>query len=277
MGKISNTLSLMSDSWDVIKKSKEILTFQIISGFCCLVILAIFLLPMFKSGVIWEVPSSGSLMIEYIVYYGKLFILLLVNYFIMTFFNVAIVHCAMMRMDDQDVSFADGIYAALNHLPAILGWSLISATVGLILRIIADHSEFVGQLIASLIGAGWALASFLVVPVMVVDKEGPLSALSDSASLLKKSWGEQILGQISFGLVFFILSLAAIFPALYGFQADTDSGKIIGFGLAIIYIVALSVIQSAMQVVFQSALYLNVRFGETPEQFQSELLNTYQG
>lgn len=188
MGKISTTLSLMGDSWEILKKDKEILVFQLISGICCLILLSVFLVPLFKSGDLWEIPGKGSLFIEYVAYYGKLYSLFISNYFIIIFFNVAIVHCAIMRMDNEDPTLVDGITVAIGHLPSIIGWTFISATVGFILRIIEERSEFIGKLVASLIGSAWTIASFLVIPIMVVEKEGPVTALTDSASFLKKTW-----------------------------------------------------------------------------------------
>src|SRR5436190_24108713 len=113
-------------------------------------------------------------------------------------------------MGGGEPTVADGFRAASARLPVIAGWALVSATVGVVLRIIEDRSEKVGRFVAGLLGMAWTLVSFLVIPILVVENKGPLLALKESTKLLKKTWGEQLTGSFSFGLVFFLMSIPAV-------------------------------------------------------------------
>ena len=62
----------------------------------------------------------------------------------------------------------------------------------------------------AIIGFAWSVATFLVVPVLVVEKVGPLDAIKRSASLLRKTWGEQLVGNFGIGLVFGLLVLLVV-------------------------------------------------------------------
>ncbi len=271
MGKFSNTWSLMDASWQILKQDKKIVVFPLISGICCLILLASFAIPLIVSGS-WQPPSRAASTNAHIVYYATLFLFYFCNYFVIVFFSAATVACAAIRMEGGDPTIAAGLRAAAARLPLIVGWALISATVGLILRVIEDRSEKLGQFIAGLLGMAWTVASFLVIPILVIEKKDPMTALIDSSALLKKTWGEQLIGNFSFGLVFFFLAIPSSILIVLGFTAGSGLGVIVGISLAVIYLISLALIQSTLQGIFQAALYLYARNGQVPPGFQAELL-----
>jgi hypothetical protein len=167
---------------------------------------------------------------------------------------------------------ADGFKAAAARLPLIVGWALVSATVGLILRIIEDRSEKVGKLVAALLGMSWSVVSFLVIPILVIERENPLVALKKSTLLLKQTWGEELISNFSFGLIFFLLSIPAFLLMVLGILIGSGTTIITSIALAVIYLVILALIQSTLQTIFQAALYFYARKGQAPAGFQRELL-----
>jgi Family of unknown function (DUF6159) len=271
MGKFSNTWSLMGASWQVLRKDKEMLVFPLISGICSLVVLASFAVPLVVSGA-WRHAGAGASTDARIVYYGALFLFYFCNYFVIVFFSSAVVACATIRMEGGNPTVADGLRAAAARISPIAGWALVSSTVGLVLRIIEDRSERLGQFVAGLLGIAWTVAGFLVIPILVVEEKGPIAALEESTALLKKTWGEQLIGNFSFGLVFFLLAIPAFVLIVLGFTTGSGAGMIFGIGLAVVYLVGLALIQSTLQAIFQAALYLYARNGEVPPGFQAELL-----
>ncbi len=271
MGKFSSTWSLMGASWQVLKKDKEILVFPLISGICCLVVLASFAIPIIAGGA-WRHLGGNSSTNSHVVYYALLFLFYFCNYLVIVFFNSAIVACATMRMEGGDPTVSYGLQAAVARLPLIAGWALVSATVGLILRVIEDRSERLGQFVAGLLGIAWTVASFLVVPILVVEKKEPLTALKESTALLKKTWGEQLIGNFSFGLVFFLLAIPAFIFIVMGLATGRGAGIIVGIFFAAVYLTGLALIQSALQAIFQSALYLYARDGRVAPGFEEGLL-----
>jgi len=271
MGKFSHTWSLMGASWEVLKKDKEILIFPLISGICCLLVMASFAIPLFASDN-WRPPGEEAAAGELVEYYGILFLFYFCNYFIIVFFNSAIIACAVIRMGGGDPTVGDGFRAAFSRIGLIVGWALVSATVGIILRIIEDRSKAVGKFVAGLLGLAWSVTSFLVVPILVVEKKGPITAVKDSAALLKKTWGQQIIGNFSFGLIFFVMSMPAIALIVIGVFTGSPPATVAFVGLGVVYIIVLALIQSALQAVFQAAVYLYARDGETPQGFDSGLL-----
>jgi hypothetical protein len=273
MGKITRTWSLMSECWQVLRQDKSLLLFPLISGFCCLLLLASFAIPLYATGD-WQPPGHDATTQRQVAYYGTLFAFYVCNYFVVVFFNAAIVACAAIRIGGGNPTLADGLRAASSRLPVIAGWALVSATVGLILRIIEDRSDKIGQIVAGLLGMAWTVVSFLVVPILVIENKGPIAALRDSTALLKKTWGEQLVGNFSFGGIFFLLSIPAFLLVILGFYLGGAVAGIACIVLAVIYFIVLALVQSALQAIFQTALYIYARDGQVPEGFHAEVLES---
>jgi len=270
--KLERSWQIMRASWDVLKQDKEILVFPILSGLALILIMASFAVPIFALGnsdtierIARHNGAVGNLIVAFAFYF--------INYFVIVFFNTAIVACATIRMRGGNPTVGDGLNAASSRLFEIAGWALVSASVGMLLRAIEERSKFVGRIVAGLLGMAWGITSYLVIPILVNEKKGPMEAFQESARLLKKTWGEELIGSFSFGLLFFVLSL----PAFMLIAAGAASGKgflVLGFGsLAVFYFIALSAVQAALQGIFQAALYQYAKKGEPPRGFDEGILN----
>jgi hypothetical protein len=154
----------------------------------------------------------------------------------------------------------------------ILGWSLVSATVGLILNMLSRNSKNKGRsgrsFIASLLGAAWNVLTFLVVPVLAVEGLGPIEAIKRSWELLKRSWGEQISGKLSIGLIFFLIGLGGgLFLVGAGIGLSILIDNIIPailFGILLVFfIMTLSLLNSTLSSIFSAAVYAYAAEGQT--------------
>ncbi len=257
--RLSYTWELMRASGSVLKRDKALVLFPLFSGIACLLVLASFIAPLFVADTHWlrasfEHPSQQQKVLAWVYLFAFYF----VNYFVITFFNVAIVACAVSRLAGGEPTFGGGLREAFSRIHLIAGWALLSATVGLLLKLIETQNKKVGHLIASVLGAAWTIMTFLAVPVLVVENKGPIASLKESASLLRKTWGTQVVGNFSFGLIFFLLFLPGIFLFVLAATVMAKAGAMLGLmvlGLAIAYIVILALIQSALHSIFQAAVY----------------------
>lgn len=273
MGKFATSWSLMKASWEILKKDKQMLVFPVISGIALIILFTSFIGPLILAGNsnwLREFASNN----EEIVNLLFIFLFYYITYFVIIFFNAAVIACATIRMNGGDPTVADGLRAAMARLPQIAGWSLISATVGMVLRIIEERLELVGRIVAGLLGMAWSVTSFLVVPILVIEKKYPFSSFNESAKLLKRTWGEQVIGNFSFGLIFFALSLPGWL--LISLGVFTAEGIVtIGFiSVGILYIILLVIIQSTLQGIFQAAFYQFARWSKVPAGFRGKLLKS---
>ena len=272
--RLSNGWELAKESWHVLKMDKELLVFPLISGIACLIVLASFALPLWNTdyaGVIFDEGEIPNDPVAYLI----LFAFYTVNYFVIVFFNSALVSCAIIRFRGGDPTLADGFRASFSRLPQILMWAVVSATVGVILRVIESRAEKAGQIISALLGAGWSIATYFVVPVLVVEKVGPIDAVKRSFGVLRKTWGEAIGANFGIGFIVFIASLIGIIPLAFGIFLVTTGQAVPGGALIAIGVLALiviSLISSALDTILLAALYLYAADGQIPSHFDNSLL-----
>jgi hypothetical protein len=189
---------------------------------------------------------------------------------------MALVGAAMIRLEGGDPTVGDGFRIAFQHIGSILSYALLSATVGLILRMISERSGNLGRIVTSLVGLAWNLATYLVVPVLVIEGIGPVEAIKRSAGLLKKTWGEQIVGNFSIGLIF---GLAIVLVILLGIPffilaASLESlPLILAFGLIfVLVLVFLGLINSTLTGIYVAAVYRYAAEGQASGFFSEEMI-----
>jgi len=271
--RFSRSWGLIKASAGVLAKDKELLVFPLLSAACTLVVVAAFVLPALGLGALDGLRDGGGVSL---LAYVLAFLFYLVQYFVIFFFNSALVGAAMIRLDGGDPTVGDGLRIARSKALPILGYAAIAATVGMVLRAIQERAGFVGRLVSGALGVAWTLASFLVVPVLVTRDIGPVDAVKESALLLKKTWGENLIGQggvgLLFGLLFFALVLlggAAIIAV-----ATTGNGVLTGLVVAIVIIAMLlaALVQAALSGIYSAALYRYATGAGESEGFDAQLL-----
>jgi hypothetical protein len=158
--------------------------------------------------------------------------------------------------------------------PLIAGWALIAATVGFLLKMIEDRSEKVGQIVAAIMGSAWGLVTFLVVPILVVEQKNPFVALKESTKLLKQTWGERIMLNFSFGTIMLVLLLPAVGVMYLAFMSHSAVTMIVCGAVVVAYFILLSLVQSALEAIFQTAIYFYARHNLVPAGFDEGDLQT---
>lgn len=275
-GKFARSWALMKASAAVLRSDKSLLVFPLLSGVCVLLVAASFLIPV---GVMMiggdhagqdfqQRMSAGSYLLMFGFY--------LVQYFVIIFFQTALTGVALMHLRGEPTSVGAGFALARAKLPQILGYALIAATVGLLLRMIQERLGLVGRFVVGLIGLAWTVVTFLVVPVLASKDVGPIEAVKHSAELLKRSWGENLIGNGGIGIVFglFLMLAVLVGAALVVGAAMTHSIVAIALAvlLVVIGVVLLGLIQSSLQGIYAAALYRYAEAGEASVGFDQALL-----
>ena len=276
-------LTRLSNSWELVKASaavlradKELVVFPIISSIGVLLVSVSFILPMTFAGVLDGLISSEAGYIN-IISFIIAFLFYLAQYFVIIFANAALVSAAMIRLRGGDPTVGDGFRIAFNHFGSIFGYALIASTVGIILNSLSRRSNTLGRIAISLVGLAWNLATFLVVPVLIAEKVGPFEAVKRSAQLLKQTWGEQIVGNLSIGGVFGLITLVVIVlivaPSLY--LMVTLNNPVILVVMAILLVASLTLVglvNSTLSGIYAAAVYRFAAEGETGGYFNPELV-----
>lgn len=266
MHRFSNTWSLMKSSFRVLREDTTILIFPILSGIFSLLIIGSFLLPFFATGNL----SSLRFLENQTGFIGYIYLFL--SYFLVLFFNSASVAYAIEVMRGGRPNISNALKIVTHRLTPLLGWTFIASTVGLIINSLENSSDTLGKVFSAFLGLSWTVISFLVLPILIVEGKGPITSLKLSTKMLKDSWGEQLIGHFSFGLLFVVLSVPIALVIFFSFQFG-EAFAIAGVGIGILLMIALGVIQWSLQSIFMGAVYLFVREDNVPESFSLLQIN----
>ena len=254
--RFSRSWQLVKASGSVLMQDKELLLFPLISSIAAFIVLMCFALPLFGFAALdglsrGHVGGLGLYVVGFLFY--------LTQYFVIFFFNAALVGAAMIRLDGGNPTLGDGLSIAMSKWQNILGYAAIAATVGLLLRAVQRRSGTITKFVAGLIGMGWTLATFLVVPVLVARDVGPVTAVKDSATMLKQTWGENAIGQVGIGAVFSIIHfLLVIFAAaiiIVAMMLKSGAALVTAIVLVVVMFILVALVQTALSAIYAAALY----------------------
>ncbi len=274
MNRLYNSWQMFKASLAVLAADKELLIFPILSSIALILVSLAFALPLFLGSLTDSIFFSNNGLFGFIA----LFLFYLVQYTVIFFANTALVGAALIRLRGGDPTVKDGLSIAAGRFGPILGYALIAATVGVLLQSISRRSNGIGRFIISLVGMAWNVATYLVVPILAVENVGPIEAVKRSAAYLKRTWGEQIAGNIGlgllFGLVTFLVILASV-PFFYLIlSAQTVNVWLLG-GLALILLMVLSIVgllRSAVEGIYAAAVYQYAVDGQASGFFDEALV-----
>jgi len=274
MSKLSNSWNMMKASATVLRLDPELLVFPLLSGIATILVTATFIVPF---GFIGEGFSALENLDENVGYLGYAvgFLYYLVLYSLIFFFNTALVGATMIRLDGGDPTVSDGLNIAFKKLGAILEYAAIAATVGMLLRALEEKAGFLGRMVIGLIGLSWTLATFLTVPVLVTKNVGAIDAVKESASVFKRTWGEQVVANVGIGLATFFIFLLMGLVAVPLIMLASSIGEVAVLPVVLSFaggFILLILVSSALKGIYSAALYRYATTGDAGEHFSAEMM-----
>ena len=185
------------------------------SAISAILVAGSFFVPLYMSGTLAAIVHKTAHWDGYFT----LFLWFYVNYFVVIFFNGALVACANIRLSGGHPTIKDGLRIAAARIWRIAAWALVASTVGVILNGLQDRRNRIGSLFGSFLGLAWTLITYLIVPVIIVEDLGISNSIQRSIELFRKNWGEEVAGNFGFGLLSFLLCLPAFLLAMLVFRS----------------------------------------------------------
>jgi len=250
--RLSNGWKIAMNSFKVLQANKQLIIFPILSGIALLLVIASFFTGMLAySG--WDFDNMEEL--GTITTYFLVFLFYIANYFVIVFFNMALIHCTRLYFHGEEVTVRKGLQFSMSRVGAIFSWAVFAAVVGTILKAIQENSGIVGKIITGIIGIVWNIATFFVVPVIAYENLGPLQAFKRSSQMMKEKWGESLAATFSLGLIQFILMIGVgVLLFMVGYIIHPLAGIILAITGAFLVVAIIS----ATQTIFVSAVYHNI-------------------
>jgi hypothetical protein len=244
MDRLSNSFLLVAQSFRLLMQDKELMVLPLISG---VVMAAVGIGVVFGFGI-----SEAGLRQAQADDLGLTFGLLVASYAIGTFFQAAVVAGATERMRGGNPTVGSALWAAARRAPSILMWAILSATFGTLLRAADNKAGLLGKIVIRLVGAGWSLATFFVIPAMVVEELPVPEALPRSIEVFKNTWGETLAGGLNLGIAGMVSWLALF--AVSGLLVWAGAG-LSALAVLIPGAILLAVLFSTLQGVFVASLF----------------------
>lgn len=276
MGKIRNGWELTKQSFRVIKEDKEILIFPILSGIVTIGFSAIFFF-FFLLGEITLLFTSQNL--ANVALWLWFFLFLLGTYFIAIFFQAAIITSASVRFSGKNPSLGDGFKEPIKKIHKLFIWAIISAVVGLLLKIIENlgkgrsrGTRLATSITSSLLGLAWALLTFFTVPILLFENTSTFGSIKRSKDLFIRTWGENVTAQFTIGGVFFLVTLPFIVLFFLSFLSGSIAFIIFSLVLLLLSIAVISVISTSVNGILKAALYKYATSKKMPSVYTPETL-----
>lgn len=273
MGKIMElNRQFIKASFMALRQKKKLIIFPIISSASVIFVFLLFFFPNIFLGKI-----SFSILEENIFnsntrtsFYLLLFLFYLISYFIIIFFNAGLMFCARSLLNGEKTSIGEGLSGATKKFANIFTWALISATIGIVLRIIDDKASVFVRILSIPFMIAWNLLTFFVVPVIIFEKINILQAIKESGYIFRKTWKENFVAGFSFSLYFLVFAVFGLIP--FAIALYFDNTVFVGASLVFlaIYLTILATILSSLNGILVVALYdyakngkINSLFGES--------------
>lgn len=252
---LSQSWEFAKTSFSILNENRRLLAFPIMSGIAAVLVSVSFFIPLERTGQLAEFQNSGT---EDPLLYLVLFAFYFANYFVIVFFNSALVIGTMSALEGQPPSVKDCLQMASRRLPQITGWALVSAAIGLLLRAL-ERNQKVGQFVVSLLGMAWTAMTFFVIPLIVTQGLGPIAAVKKSIDTMKSTWGTALTGNFSLGLISFLLMIPVLLVAgaliFFGVSSQSPTLFILMIIAAITLVLFSMAVSSAVSTIFMTVLY----------------------
>jgi hypothetical protein len=259
-----------------------LIVFPIVSGIAMIIVTILFFIPeafAFRPILEAENPSAAQWITAFVI----LFLYYLVASFVVTFSNTALVGATLKMIEGQPATLGDGLSVAVSRLGKIIVYTLISATIGVLARSIAQSGRqsdnaivaILAAIIGGLIQGAWSLLVFFAIPVMVVENTGVRDSLKLSFELFKQTWGQGFVGSTAIGGISCLVMLAVVLIGggiiAAGVLVHSLAVIILGGVLLILGLVAVSLLNGAVNGIFQASMYHYATTGKAGPFLDNEL------
>ena len=128
------------------------------------------------------------------------------------------------------------------------------------LRIVAGLATFV-------IGVAWWMATFFIVPILVLERAGVLDGMKESPKLFKETWGEDVGSHMGTGIlqgIVILLFVLIALPLMFLGEAGGVLAVVIvllGIGLSVLFF-------TTVESVNRASLFYYAKTGEIPPMAQ---------
>ena len=282
-GKIRNGFELSKQSWSALRKKKQLMLFPLLSGIGLVILTALFIIPEWFIIQPLLNESAEAPILVWVEALVLFFLFYLVAAIVVIFSNAALIAATQKMIETGDASVGDGIKVALSRFGKIFVYALISATVGVFARSIAQSGRgsssiavaILAAIVGSAIAAAWNIITFFALPVMVIEDAGLKDSFKRAYELFKQTWGEGFVGSTTISAVGAIawIVIMIIGFGIFFLGASQHINALIAAGIAFLVLgfATIALLTGAVNGIFQTSLYHFATTGDAGPFIDTEL------
>lgn len=260
VGRFKASWLLFKESWRFLRSDQEMLWVPIIVGVIQIFLFGVLVSMLLVSGLFFGETAIES--DEKVSWLGYIFLFL---FYVLGALSIAIsqaiiTHIVYIRVHGGNATLRDGITAAGNQFGALFMWAIITSTVGMILRAIAERSQIIGRIVTYLMGAAWNIMTYFVVPAIMIQKLSAPQAVKNSGRTFIATWGETLVSNVTLGLVFLcahvLVLLAMIGLAIVSASLGFSGMLLLWIGLYVLWLLLATLVGGVLQSILRTLLYV---------------------
>ncbi len=252
MGRFARGRRIAKLCWAVLQSDRSLLMLPVLAFISFILMVLVFSFPLLMSNLVGKVNPVLAVILLLAMYVGSAFI--------SSFFGAAMIAAATLRLSGQQATATDGMRIAWAHAGKLLVWSLISASVGVLIRSLEERMGIVGKIVGMVLGLAWAISTTFMIPVLIFEQSGVFGSFKRSALIIKQRWGESLAAGVSIGFSLFLWSLLGFAVSIVLFFVF----PLLGIGAALLTIGAVSILGSALSGIYRAALFQYATAGTVP-------------
>lgn len=280
--KIQHGLELSKQSWGALRQNHQLVLFPILSMLGMALVTILFFIPeVLLAGF---ATQSGEVSdVSWIAMMVVLFFYYLAAYTVVIFSNTALVGAAMKLIRGESATVGDGLRIAFSRLGKIIVYALISATIGVLARSLAQSGrssdsiivKLVAVVLGGLIQGAWNVVVFFAIPVLVIEDIGVGASLKRSWELFKQTWGEGFTGNVAIGgyscLAYIIVLVVGGGLTALGVVTSLVPVTVLGSVVLLLGFLVVALLNGAVNGIFQASLYSFAMTGDAGPFIDTEL------
>lgn len=218
------------------------------------------------SGIIGVILFSASMVGSFLIPAGTpigyrviigLILAYLVTSFVSTYFLVAMLIAFKSYESGEKIGMAEALSMTRPYALRVLEWALFYTTLIMLLRLVESRFRGISQIIIAGIGSlGITVATFFAVPAILEKKVGPIDAVRESFTVIKRTIGPIFAGVGYIDLYTLVFALSGFLLAIGGAALiSTILFKLIVVGAGVSLIVVGLVLNFTYFNIFKLILY----------------------
>lgn len=183
--------------------------------------------------------------------------------FVSVIFNGAVVAAGVARLDGHPITVRQAVAVAWSRKRQLAAWAVLTTIVGMVVSLL-NRFGLAGAVMRMVADLAWAVATMLVLPVIIVEGRMPREALTESVRLVKDQLMLTVRAKVRLYLPLMVATIVGMVVITIGvitfvtYRHETPEWSLMGLLIAavgMLIVLVTACIQGAAEALLNTVLY----------------------